>query len=415
LKRRVVITGLGAVTPIGIGVGEFWKSLCTGKSGVNRITKFDTSDFQVKIAAEVKDFDPSKYIEKKDIKKMDVFIQYAIAATDMCLEDSGLKIDSSNCDRIGVLIGSGIGGLPAIESQHKILLTKGPRRISPFFIPSLIINLASGQVSIRYGAKGPNSALATACATGLHAVGDSYRMIINNEADGMIAGGAESVITPLAVGGFQSMRALSTSFNDCPEKASRPFDKLRDGFVIGEGAGIVLLEELEIAKKRNAKIYAEIIGYALNGDAYHITAPSPEGEGAAKCMAEALKASQIEPSEIDYINAHGTSTPLNDISETESIKAVFKKHSYKIAISSIKSMIGHLLGAAGGAAIVATTLTLKEGVIPPTINYESPDPECDLDYVPNTSRKANVNIAMVNSFGFGGTNASIVLKKYEDK
>ncbi|MBU1626405.1 beta-ketoacyl-ACP synthase II [bacterium] len=415
MKKRVVITGLGAVTPIGIGVQEFWINLCAGKSGVSKITKFDISDFQVKTAAEVKNFDPSNWIKEKEIKKMDTFIHYAIAASDMCMKDSGFKVDSSNCHRIGVFIGSGIGGLPAIEAQHKVYLERGSKRISPFFIPSLIINLASGQVSIRFGAKGPNSAVATACATGLHAIGDSYRMIVNDEADAMIAGGAESVITPLAVGGFQAMRALSTSFNDTPSKASRPFDKLRDGFVIGEGAGIVLLEELEHAKRRDAKVYAEVIGYSLNGDAYHITAPSPNGEGAARCMAEAIRVSGIKTEDIDYINAHGTSTPLNDKSETDSIKIVFKEHAYKLAISSIKSMIGHLLGAAGGAAVVSTVLSIANGILPPTINQENPDPECDLDYVPNTSRKRDINLAMINSFGFGGTNASIIIKKFKDE
>jgi 3-oxoacyl-[acyl-carrier-protein] synthase II len=414
LTRRVVITGMGVVTPIGIGLNEFWESLCAGRSGISKITKFDTTNFQVTIAAEVKNFDPSKYIELKEIKKMDTFIHFAIAASDMCILDSGLKIDSENSGRIGVLIGSGIGGLPAIEAQHKILLEKGPRRISPFFIPMLIINLASGQVSMRHGIKGPNSAVATACATGLHAIGDSFRIIRNDEADVMIAGGTESVITPLAVGGFQSMKALSSSFNEAPEKASRPFDKLRDGFVIGEGSGIIVLEELEHAKKRNSKIYAEIIGYNLNGDAYHITAPSPNGEGAANCMIGVLKRTNINPEEIDYINAHGTSTQLNDKSETDSIKRVFKEHAYKLKISSIKSMIGHLLGAAGGAAVIATSLTIKHGIIPPTINYENPDPECDLDYVPNKALKTDVKMAMINSFGFGGTNASLILKKFID-
>ena len=415
MKRRVVITGLGAVTPIGIGVGEFWKNLCAGKSGLRKITKFDTTNFQVKVAAEVIDFDPANWIDAKEIKKMDTFIQFAIAASDMCVIDSGLKLDSVNRDRIGVLIGSGIGGLPAIEKQHKTLLDRGPRRISPFFIPMLIINLASGQVSMRFGLKGPNSAVATACATGLHAIGDSYRMIVNNEVDAMIAGGTESVITPLAVGGFQAMRALSTSFNDTPEKASRPFDKLRDGFVVGEGSGIVLLEELEHARKRNARIYGEVIGYSLNADAYHITAPSPNGEGASKCMTEAMKSANIKPQEVDYINAHGTSTPLNDKSESYSVKNAFGDHAGSLAISSIKSMIGHLLGAAGGAAVVATALTITNDLIPPTINYENPDPECDLDYVPNVSRKTKVDVAMVNSFGFGGTNASLVIKKFENE
>jgi 3-oxoacyl-[acyl-carrier-protein] synthase II len=415
LRRRVVITGLGAVTPIGIGVQEFWSNLCAGKSGVGAITKFDTTDYQIKIAAEVKNFDASNWIDAKEIKKMDAFIHYAIAASDMCMEDSCFKVDSANCDRIGVLIGSGIGGLPAIEAQHKTLLERGPRRISPFFIPMLIINLASGQVSIRFGAKGPNSAVATACATGLHAIGDSFRMIVNDEVDAMIAGGTEAVITPLAVGGFQAMRALSSSFNGTPERASRPFDKLRDGFVIGEGSGIVLLEELAHARRRGAKIYAEIIGYALNGDAYHITAPSPNGEGSSKCMVGAIKNAFIKPEDIDYINAHGTSTPLNDKSETDSIKKVFGDHSRRLAISSIKSMIGHLLGAAGGAAVVSSVLTIKNGMIPPTINYENPDPECDLDYVPNVSRKMDVEVAMVNSFGFGGTNASLIIKKIENE
>jgi len=411
--RRVVVTGLGVVSPLGIGIKEFWKSLCEGISGAGRITRFDASAYSVQIAAEVKGFDPLQYMEKKDLKKMDLFIQYALAAALMSVEDAKLQITTENADRIGVLVGAGIGGLRVIEEQHKILLSRGPDRISPHFIPSLIANLASGQISIRLGAKGPNSCVATACATGTHAIGDSFKIIQRGAADVMIAGGCEAAITPLAVAGFAAMRALSTR-NDQPQKASRPFDAKRDGFVIGEGAGVLILEELSHALSRGATIYAEVSGYGMSGDAYHITATSPGGEGAAGCMRLALEDAGVSPGEIDYINAHGTSTYYNDVAETQAIKSVFGEHAYKLAVSSIKSMVGHLLGGAGAVEAAATVLAIRDRIIPPTINYEYPDPECDLDYVPNQARKAEIRFALSNSFGFGGTNASLVLKWFEE-
>jgi 3-oxoacyl-[acyl-carrier-protein] synthase II len=411
--RRVVITGMGVVSPVGIGLEAFWNSLCQGASGVGKITRFDASAYPVQIAAEVKGFDPLQYIERKDLKRMDLFIQFALAAAVMSAEDSGLAFDSRDSHRIGVLVGSGMGGLWTIEEQHKVLLTRGPNRITPYFIPSLITNLASGQISIRLGAKGPNSCVSTACATGTHAVGESFKIIQRGAADVMIAGGCESTITPLAIAGFSAMRALSTR-NDEPEKASRPFDAKRDGFVIGEGAGILVLEELNHALSRGARIYAEVSGYGMSGDAYHITATSPGGEGAVRCMQMALEDAGVMPEEVDYINAHGTSTEHNDNAETQAIKTVFRDHAYKLPVSSIKSMIGHLLGAAGAAEAIATALSIKEGVIPPTINYEYPDPECDLDYVPNRARRAEVRCALTNSFGFGGTNACLVLKRFEE-
>ncbi len=410
--RRVVITGMGMVSPLGTGVQKTWNALIQGRSGVGRITKFDATGYETKIAAEVKDFVPENFMDKKEIRRTDVFIQYAMAAASMAMEDSGLKITPANDERVGVVVGAGLGGLITLESFHKILLEKGPGRISPFFIPALIVNEAPGQISMRYGAKGPNTSVVTACATGNHNIGDAWRMIQREDADAIIAGGVEATIAPLAVSGFNAMKALSTR-NDEPEKASRPFDKNRDGFVIGEGAGILILEELHHALDRGAKIYAEIIGYGLNGDAYHITAPAPEGEGAARCMAMALRGSGVAPEEVDYINAHGTSTQLNDLYETKAIKAVFKEHAKKLPISSTKSMTGHLLGGAGGIEAIFTLLTICHGIIPPTINYETPDPECDLDYVPNKARKAEVRVALSNSFGFGGTNAVLVFKKFE--
>jgi len=411
LERRIVVTGIGLITPVGIGTEENWRAICQGKSGVGPITRFDASEYPTRIAAEVKRFDPLQWIEKKDLRKMDTFIHYALAASALAMEDSGLKIDHRNAPRIGVYIGSGIGGLPFIERQHKILLKSGPRRISPFFIPGLIVNLASGQVSIRYGAKGPNSAVCTACSTGSHAIGDSFRIIARGEADAMIAGGTESVITPLAIGGFCAMRALSTR-NDQPEKASRPFDKNRDGFVVGEGAGIFVLESLEHAQDRGANIYAEVVGYGMSGDAFHISAPSEDGDGPIRVMQNALHDAHIEPSYIDYVNAHGTATPAGDVVETLAIKKVFGEHARKVAMSSTKSMTGHLLGAAGGVEAAFSVLTIRDRIIPPTINYETPDPECDLDYVPNKARKATVNYVLSNSFGFGGTNASLIFKKF---
>jgi 3-oxoacyl-[acyl-carrier-protein] synthase II len=412
LKRRVVVTGMGMVSPLGMGVEKTWNALIQGKSGVGRITRFDSTGFDTQIAAEVKDFAPENFMDKKEARRMDIFIQYAVAAAVMAMEDSQFKITPQNAERVGVVVGAGLGGLTTIESYHKVLLEKGPGRISPFFIPMLIVNEAPGHISMRFGAKGPNSSVVTACATGNHNIGDAWKMIQRGDADAIIAGGVESTITPLAVGGFNAMKALSTR-NSEPEKASRPFDKDRDGFVMGEGAGIILLEEMEQALKRGAKIYAEIIGYGLTGDAYHITAPAPNGEGAARCMAMALKDAGIRPEEVDYINAHGTSTDYNDLYETIAIKTVFKEHARKIPVSSTKSMTGHLLGGAGGVESIFTVLTIFQGVIPPTINYETPDPNCDLDYVPNVARKAEVRVALSNSFGFGGTNAVLVFKRFE--
>ena len=412
VRRRVVITGMGMVSPLGTGVEKTWQALIQGKSAVARITKFDPTGFDTQIAAEVKDFVPENFIDKKDLKRMDIFIQYAVASAAMALEDSQLKITPAIADRVGVVVGAGLGGLTTIESFHKVLLEKGPSRISPFFIPMLIVNEAPGHISMRFGAKGPNISVVTACATGNHNIGDAWRIIQREDADAVIAGGVEATITPLAVSGFNAMKALSTR-NQEPEKASRPFDKDRDGFVIGEGCGILILEELNQALNRGAKIYAEIIGYGLTGDAYHITAPAPDGEGAARCMAMALKNAGIAPAEVDYVNAHGTSTYYNDIYETMAVKTVFKEHAKKLPISSTKSMIGHLLGGAGGVESIFTILTICHGIIPPTINYQTPDPECDLDYVPNVARKAEVRVALCNSFGFGGTNAVLAFQKFE--
>jgi len=414
LNRRVVITGLGAVTPVGTGVKNFWEAICAGKSGVRLITRFDTTNYPSKIAGEVTDFNAEDFIPKKEVKKMDTFIHYAVAASTMVMEDAGIKISNEEATRFGVLVGAGIGGLSTIEKYHETVLQyNGPKKITPFFIPMLIINLASGQIAIRHGLKGPNSAVVTACATGTHAVGDAFKIITRGDADGMICGGAESVITPMGVGGFCAMRALSCR-NDEPAKASRPFEKDRDGFVMGEGAGLVLLEEMNHALNRGAKIYAEVVGYGMSCDAYHISAPAPDGSGAILCMQNALKDAQVDASEVEYINAHGTSTELNDRSETDAIKKVFGAHAYRLLISSVKSMTGHLLGAAGGVEAVASALTIFHGIVPPTINYETPDPACDLNYVPNQSQKSNVRIALSNSFGFGGTNATLVFKKFEE-
>jgi 3-oxoacyl-[acyl-carrier-protein] synthase II len=406
-----VITGVGLVIPSGIGVKTAWKNVCEGKSGVGPVTRFDTNGFETKIAAEIKGFNPERYIEKKEIKKMDLFIQYAMGAAHEAIEDSRLQITPENADRIGVIVGTGLGGLPTLEKYHQILLERGPSRISPFFIPMLIANLASGHIAIRFGAKGPNICLVTACATGAHCIGDAYRAILYGDADAIIAGGTEANITPLTIGGFNAMKALSTR-NEEPEKASRPFEKNRDGFVVAEGAGILILEELEFARKRGARIYGEIVGYGYTGDAYHITAPSPDGDGAARCMRMAIKDAGLQPEEIDYINAHGTSTQLNDRTETIAIKTVFGEYAKKIPISATKSMTGHLLGAAGSTEAIFTLLAICEGILPPTINYEEPDPECDLDFVPNVARRHPVKVGMSNAFGFGGTNATLIIRSF---
>lgn len=408
--RRVVVTGVGAVSPLGVGNAANWDALVSGTSGIGHITRFDASDLPVRIAGEVKGFDPEQYIDKKEVKKMDLFIQYAMAAAHYAMEDSGLQITEENAERTGVLVGAGLGGLPTIEKYHAAMLEGGHKKISPFFIPMLIINLAPGHISIKYGAKGPNLSSVSACATGTHSIGDAYHMIKRGDADAMIAGGTESTVTPLGIGGFAVMKALSTR-NDDPAAASRPFEKNRDGFVLAEGAGIVVLEEYEAAKKRGAKIYAEIVGYGLTGDAYHLTAPAPEGEGAARCMKMALNNAGVRPEEVDYINAHGTSTPFNDYYETLAVKSVFGDHAKKVMVSSTKSMTGHLLGAAGGVEAVFTLMAMDKGVIPPTINYQEQDPECDLDYVPNTAREKSITYALSNNFGFGGTNATLLFKK----
>jgi len=410
-KRRVVITGVGMITPLGIGVEQSWEGLLAGRSGIGKITQFDAANFPTRIAGEVDGFNPEEYIEPKEIKKMDRFIHFALAAAQMAMNDSGLKITAENAERAGVIVGSGIGGLRSIEHYHSVLLEKGPRRITPFFIPMLVVNLASGQISIRFGAKGPNSAVVTACATGSHAIGDAFKIIQRGDADAMIAGGTEAVITPLGIGGFNAMKALSTR-NDEPEKASRPFDMDRDGFIMGEGAGIMILESLETALERGAGIYAEIVGYGMAADAYHITAPSPNGEGAARCMKMALQDAGVGPSVVNYINAHGTSTKAGDEIETYAIKTVFGEYAYKIPVSSTKSMTGHLLGAAGGVESVVSILSIRNDIIPPTINLDTPDPECDLDYVPKQARRTTVNYALSNSFGFGGTNACLLFRKF---
>jgi 3-oxoacyl-[acyl-carrier-protein] synthase II len=411
-KRRVVVTGIGMISPLGVGNDATWDGLVNGRSGIRRITKFDPSDFACQIAGEVHGFEPEKWIEKKEVKKSDTFIHYAIAAAQMAVDDAKLDCPNCNGERMGVIIGSGIGGLPLIEEMHKKMLERGPSRISPFFIPGLIVNLAAGQISIRFGCQGPSSAPATACATGAHAIGDAFKLIQRDEADVMFAGGSEAVVTPLAIGGFAAMRALSTR-NDDPEHASRPWDLNRDGFVMGEGAGILILEEREHALKRGANIYCELTGYGMSSDAYHITSPAEDGSGMARVMKIAIKDAGIQPADINYINAHGTSTPVGDRTETLAIKTVFGDDASKVAISSTKSMTGHLLGAAGGLESAIAAMTVRTGIIPPTINYETPDPACDLDYVPNTARHVEINHVLSNSFGFGGTNASLIFSKHE--
>jgi 3-oxoacyl-[acyl-carrier-protein] synthase II len=411
-NRRVVVTGVGLVSPVGIGTEQTWQALLAGRSGAGPITLFDASRHSTRFACEVKGFDPLHWFEKKDVKKVDRFIQFAIAASDLALKDAAFRVEGLDAARVGVFIGSGIGGFATIEREHEALLKGGPRRISPFFIPAAIINLASGWVSIRTGAKGPNSATATACTSGAHAVGESYRLVQHGDTDAMICGGSEAAITPLGVGGFCAMRALSTR-NDAPEKASRPFDKDRDGFVMGEGAGILLLEELEHARRRGARIYCEIVGYGMSADAYHISAPSEDGDGAVRVMRAALEDAGVPPEAIDYINVHGTSTPRGDVVETIATKAVFGDHARRLALSSTKSMTGHLLGASGGLEAGIAALAVRDQVLPPTINHENPDPECDLDCVPNQVRKAEVRYAMSSSFGFGGTNGALLFRRFE--
>ncbi len=409
--RRIVVTGVGLVSALGVGTEETWKNILEGRSGVASITRFDPACHSVTIAAEVKGFDPLQFIEKKELKKMGLFIQFALAAAQFAMEQAKLSITPERAPRTGVYIGSGIGGFDVIEREHTALMQGGPRRISPFFIPASIVNLASGFVSIRWGAQGPNSATCTACSSSAHAVGDSYKIIARDDADVMIAGGAEAAITPMGVGGFAAMRALSTRNNE-PATASRPFDRTRDGFVIGEGAGILILEELSHALRRNAPIVAEVVGYGMSGDAFHITQPSEDAAGARRVIENALADAQIQPEQVDYINAHGTSTPINDRLETLAIKRVFKDHAKKLAVSSTKSMTGHLLGGAGGLEAGLTALALRDQILPPTINYETPDPDCDLDYVPNHARAASAEYALSTSFGFGGTNAALVFKRY---
>ena len=411
MSRRVVVTGVGLLTPLGLGTEASWEAIRAGKSGVGRITQFDASAFSCQIAGEVKGFDPASYIEKKEIKKMGRFIQFAIPAAEWALKDSGLQITPENAERVGVYIGSGIGGFEIMEREHQTLLEHGPRRISPFFIPAMIVNLASGQVSMRSGAQGPNSATATACTTSAHSIGDSFRIIARGDAEAMICGGTEACITPMGIGGFAAMRALSTR-NDEPERASRPWDRERDGFVVGEGAGILVLEDLEGARQRGAPILAEIVGYGMSGDAYHVTAPPENGDGAFRVMRNSLGDAGIGPSQVDYINAHGTSTEVGDRAETVAIKRAFGEHAYKLAVSSTKSMTGHLLGGAGGIEAGITVLAIRDQIAPPTINYENPDPLCDLDYVPNQARPMKIEYALSNSFGFGGTNGCLIFKRY---
>ena len=414
MNRRVVVTGMGLITPLGIGIEETWAALCAGKSGITEITKFDSSPHLTHIAAEVKGFNAEDFMAKKEARRYELFISYALAATRMALEDAALEINSSNSNRIGVVTGCGLGGLGIMESTIFNVATKGPRRVSPFFIPMMIGNMAPGMISIHFGAKGPNLSIATACAAGAHAIGDSFKMIQAGMADAMITGGTEAVVSATAVAGFNAMKALSTR-NDEPEKSSRPFDRDRDGFVIGEGCGILVLEALDYALERGAKIFAEIAGFGLTGDGYHMTSPCPDGDGAVRCMQAAIDDAGISYKDVDYINAHGTSTELNDLYESRAVKTVFKDHAYKVAISSTKSMTGHLLGGAGGIETVFTALSVYHDMIPPTINYENQAEECDLDYVPNTARQAPVKVAMTNSFGFGGTNATLILKKYADE
>ena len=413
MTRRVVVTGVGLVTPLAIGTEDSWAAIRAGKSGIGPITQFDAAAFSCRIAGEVKGFDPARYIEKKEIKKMGRFIQFAIAASDCALSNSGLKVTPETEEMVGVYIGSGIGGFEVIEREHQVLLEHGPRRISPFFIPATIVNLASGHVSIRSGAKGPNSATATACTTSAHSIGDSYRMIQRGDADAMICGGTEGAVTPMSIGGFAAMRALSTR-NDEPERASRPWDRDRDGFVVGEGAGILVIEELEFSRRRGARILAEIVGYGMSADAFHLTAPSPDGDGAYRVMRNAMRDAGIAPEKVDYINAHGTSTEAGDRAETKAIKRAFGDHAYKVAVSSTKSMTGHLLGGSGGIEAGISVMALRDQVAPPTINYENPDPDCDLDYVPNHARPMKIDYALSNSFGFGGTNGCLIFKRYSE-
>ncbi|RKD24170.1 beta-ketoacyl-[acyl-carrier-protein] synthase II [Ammoniphilus oxalaticus] len=413
MKNRVVITGMGVVSPSGNSVDELWSNLLAGKSGIDHITAFDVSEYPTKIAAEVKNFVPEDWMDRKEVRRTDRFVQFAIAAAKMAKEHAKLNMDECNRDRIGVYIGSGIGGLGTFEEQHSTLLNRGPSRVSPFFIPMMIANMGSGQVSIALGAKGPNSSAITACATGTNSIGDAFKIIQRGEADVMFAGGAEATIYPMGLAGFCSARAMSTR-NDDPTKASRPFDLDRDGFVMGEGSGVLVLESLEHAQKRGATIYAELVGYGMSGDAHHLTMPAPEGEGAARCMALAIQDAGVAPEAIDYINAHGTSTEYNDKFETMAIKAALGEHAYKTLISSTKSMTGHLLGAAGAVEAIACVMAIQDQTVPPTINYETPDPDCDLDYVPNEARKAEVNVTLSNSLGFGGHNATIIIRKFQD-
>ncbi len=411
-ERRVVVTGLGVISPVGNNKEDFWSALISGQSGIRRITAFDASDYDSQIAGEVKDFDPTRLIPPKELKRMEKFVQFAFCATKEALKDSNLDLSKEDPFRVGVLIGSGIGSLRIIEEQHKILLERGPSRLTPFLIPMLIVNMAPGHISILLGVKGPNSCVATACASGSHAIGDAFKIIQRGDADIMIAGGTESCIVPMGVGGFCALKALSKRNNE-PERASRPFDRDRDGFVMAEGAGIVILEELDHAKKRGTKIYAEVAGYGMSGDAYHMTAPDPEGDGPAKCMESALKDAKLRPEDVNYINAHGTSTQLNDKVETLAIKKIFGNYAKKVAVSSTKSMTGHLLGAAGGVEFIACCLAIERNIIPPTINYENPDPDCDLDYVPNKARQAKVDVCLSNSLGFGGHNATLALRRFK--
>jgi 3-oxoacyl-[acyl-carrier-protein] synthase II len=412
MQRRIMVTGVGLVTPVGVGIREPWEALLRGESGIGPITRFDTADFVTKFAGEVKGFRTEDYLDPKEARRMDRFIRYAMGAAKIAMDDSGLKVDDSNAERVGVYVGAGMGGIETLEEIHDVLKEKGPRRITPFFVPMLIANLAPGQISIRYGMKGPNMAHVSACATGAHAIGEAFEAILRGDADAMVCGGTEATITPLGVGGFNAMRALSTR-NDAPQRASRPFDRERDGFVLAEGAGIVILEELSLARRRGASIYAELVGYGLSSDAHHITAPAPDGEGAARCMRMALRDAGLPPDSVQYVNAHGSSTPYNDLNETKALKSVFGDHARRLWISSTKSMTGHLLGAAGGVEAALTALAIRHQVAPPTINYEFPDPECDLDYVPNEARQGRIDVALSNAFGFGGTNACLVFRRHE--
>ncbi|KXS44707.1 MAG: 3-oxoacyl-[acyl-carrier-protein] synthase II [Candidatus Frackibacter sp. T328-2] len=413
MSNRVVVTGMGVISPVGSGLDNYWSSLIAGESGIDKITHFNADEYDSQIAGEVKDFDAKDYMDRKEAKRMDKFAQFAVGAAKMAVDDAELEIDEGNSERIGVLIGSGIGGMETYEAQAKRLVKRGPGRISPFFIPMMIANMASGQVSIHTGAKGPNTTTVSACASGTNAIGDAFEIIQRGDADIMITGGAEASVTPLSYAGFCAMKAMSTR-NDDPQRASRPFDAERDGFVMGEGSGVLILEKLESALERGAKIYGEVAGYGMSGDAYHVTAPDPNGEGAARSMQMAIDNSNLNLTDIDYINAHGTSTPQNDKLETMAIKSVFEEHANKLAISSTKSMTGHLLGAAGGIEAIASILAIKEGVVPPTINYENEDEDCDLDYIPNEKREMEVNASLSNSLGFGGHNATLIFKKYQE-